>query len=118
MNVEMGLSDYISTMSQPAWVWQEGLDFPRLYSWSDSAREEIYHLFNYDQLSSVRDDLQLELPDFENLSLSSLCKSVQTNLTNYCSLAEHLTSLETTLDMMSLASHPLVISEKLKSKFK
>ena len=47
MEFDYGLTDFISTMSQPAWVWTNGLDFPRLYSWSEDARKEILNLLRY-----------------------------------------------------------------------
>ena len=47
MEFDYGLTDFISTMSQPAWVWTNGLDFPRLYSWTEDTRKELLNLFKY-----------------------------------------------------------------------
>ena len=108
MDVEIGLSDYIYTMAKPSWVWSSGLDFPRLYSWDDDAREELLKLFNYDTSLSHRGFLELEIPDFENLSLPSLCNSE--NFQNYCKIASNIPNLKTTMALMNTAKFPLRFS--------
>ena len=54
VDVKIGLSDFVSVMSQPPWVWNSNYDFPRLYSWSEGAKQPIFSLFNYDLTQSFR----------------------------------------------------------------
>ena len=109
VDVQFGLTDFISTMSQPSWVWENGMDFPKLYSWDRRAREEIFSLFNYNDALQFRATLDLESPNFENFSLPLLCKSDLKNtmgLSNYCEVAQNLPDIGTTLNLMSWANHP------------
>ena len=106
-------------MSQPGWVWTNGMDFPRMYSLESGAREELLDLFNYNDQLQFRALLDLEAPNFENMSLPSLCNTdlkVSEGLSKYCELVEVLPSLETTMKLMSLAKHPLNFEKKLKFK--
>ena len=75
IDVQFGLSDYIQSMALPSWVWSNGLDFPRLYSWDQKARDELLELLKYDKSVQQRGLLNLELPDFQNLSFPNLCDS-------------------------------------------
>ena len=94
-------------MALPTWVWTEKLDFPRLYSWSDSAREEMFRLFNYDTSLSQRALLELTEPNFQNISLPNICSKEGNNeLTNYCQLAENIPDIYTTMNLMNIAKFP------------
>ena len=94
-------------MSKPSWVWSSGLDFPRLYSWDYKATEELHSLFQYDSSLSHRGFLELEVQNFENLSLPSLCSSNSEKLNNYCKIAASVPNLQTTMELMTLAKFPL-----------
>ena len=101
-------------MALPTWVWTEKLDFPRLYSWSNAARDEIFHLFNYDTSLTRRDFLELIEPDFENFSLPSICSNgdkSKTNLTNYCQLAKDIPDILTTMNLMNMATFPQTLDD-------
>lgn len=73
VDVKLGLSDYISNMAQPAWIWTKNYDFPRLYSWDKKAKTSIFSLFNYDLAQSFKGNLRLSAPNFETFSLPTLC---------------------------------------------
>ena len=104
-------------MALPTWVWTENLDFPRLYSWSNAARDEIFRLFNYDTSLTRRDFLELSEPDFENFSLPNICD--KTDLTNYCELSEHIPDIFTTMHLMNMATFPQTLDDTfLKKKIK
>ena len=108
-------------MALPTWVWTEKLDFPRLYSWSNAARDEIFRLFNYDTSLTRRDFLELIEPDFENFSLPSICSNSvkSTNLTNYCQLANDIPDILTTMNLMNIATFPQTLDDTfLKKKIK
>ena len=108
-------------MALPTWVWTEELDFPRLYSWSNAARDEIFRLFNYDTSLTRRDFLELIEPDFENFSLPSICSNSDkgTNLTNYCQLANDIPDILTTMNLMNMATFPQTLDDTfLKKKIK
>ena len=108
-------------MALPTWVWTEKLDFPRLYSWSNAARDEIFRLFNYDTSLTRRDFLELIEPDFENFSLPSICSNSvkSTNLTNYCQLANDIPDILTTMNLMNMATFPQTLDYTfLKKKIK
>lgn len=97
-------------MSQPTWVWENGMEFPRLYSWNREARDEILSFFGYQKDLQFRALLDLESPTFENFSLPILCTSdlgEKVGLSNYCELAENLPDIRTTLKLMQWAKHPL-----------
>ena len=92
VDVKIGLSDYISNMAQPPWVWTTNYDFPRIYSWEKQARDSILSLYNYDQAQTFKGNLRLSAPDFENFSLPSLCTdpATRSNYTKYCEIVENL----------------------------
>ena len=119
LDVRISLSDYISNMAQPAWIWTTNYDFPRLYSWEKAAKDPVLSLFNYDQTQSFRGNLRLSAPDFQTFSLPTLCTdpASRLNYTGYCELAENLPDLETTLHLMHLAEYPLDFNENLKGLF-
>ena len=77
---DIGLSDYISLMSQPAYIMkvtiiintdiiltiviiimQEKYEFPRLYSWTKKAKQSVFALFNYMENASFRGDLKVTI---------------------------------------------------------
>ena len=102
----ISLTDYITLMSQPAKVWSDKYDFPRMLSLEDEAKNELYDFFNFDTSVDYRFKLKLKVPNFETISMSSLCNGNE-NFTNYCQILEKLPNLETTMHLMSLASNPL-----------
>ena len=106
-SMEIGLSDYIAFMAKPAWIWNNIYDFPPLYSLEYGARKEIQDFFNFDSSLPTADDLELKVPDFEKLSLPTVCENA--NFTNYCKLAKNLPDLQTTMHFMNLAKFPLEI---------
>ena len=110
METELGLSDFISLMSQPSWVWSDLYDFPRMNSWNELAREEIQKLFNYDLTLEYSDDLKLRRPNFEEISLHSICQN-NANFTNYCKLVKKLPDLQTTMHFMNLAMSPTTFDD-------
>ena len=120
VDVKIGLSDYISNMAQPPWIWTTNYDFPRLYSWEKAAKEPILSLFNYDQAQSFRGILRLSEPDFEKFSLPTLCSdpASRNNYSGYCQLAENLPDLTTTMHLMHLAEYPLDFNENIRNLFK
>ena len=91
-------------MALPSWVWSNGLDFPRLYSWDQKARDELLELLKYDKSVQQRGLLNLELPDFQNLSFLDLCDSK--NFEHYCKLYANIPDLKTTMDFMNIAKFP------------
>ena len=105
---EYGLTDYVKAMSRPAWVWRDGQKINKLYSFSESAREEILDLFNDKNLTSM--------PNFENLNL--LCTGQKLGIANYCGITKILPDLKTTFMLMNLATHPGLINEHLKTKLR
>ena len=119
-DLKYGLTDYISAMALPTWVWTEELDFPRLYSWSKAARDEMFSFFNYDTSLRQRDFLELIEPDFENFSLPDICgDNGKTELANYCQLAEDIPDIFTTMNLMNLAKFPQSLDETfIKGKIK
>ena len=110
IDVDIGLTEYISLMSQPAWVWKENYDFPRMYSLSEETREELQTLFNYDKTLRFSEKLKLKMPNFEKFSLPTACRGNQ-NFSNYCKLLEKLPDLQTTMHFMNLAKFPLNFQE-------
>ena len=111
-DVKIGLSDFVSVMSQPSRVWSSQLDFPRLYSLERSAQSEIFSLFNYDERLGLRTQQRLQTPDFEKFSLPSFCSGLESGQVQYCNITKQLPDLWTTMAMMNLAKHPLEIREK------
>ena len=112
IETKFGLTDFISSMSQPSWVWSNGWDFPRLYTWDDDAKTELFNLFNYDSSLLFRGQLDLEEPNFENISLPELCNSDQ--FPNYCNISEDVPDLLTTMHLMNLAKFPLNVKDIIK----
>ena len=110
-DVKIGLSDFVSVMSQPSTVWSSQLDFPRLYSLDRPAQSEIFSLFNYDESLGVRTQQKLRTPDFEKFSLPSFCSGPESDQVRYCNLTKQLPDLRTTMAMMHLAKYPLEIHE-------
>ena len=96
-------------MSQPAWVWKENYDFPRMYSLSAEARKELQTLFNYDSKIDYSENLNLKMPNFEKFSLPTVCQN--SSFSNYCKIVENLPDLQTTMHFMKLAKFPLDIHE-------
>ena len=96
-------------MSLPAWVWSNGMDFPRLYSWSNKARKELMDFLHYDYGLTLRSLQDLHTPQFENISFASICddRGASFNLTEYCKLSESIPNLEITMSLMNLAKFPL-----------
>lgn len=119
VDVKIGLSDFISNMAQPPWIWTTNYDFPRIYSWAKEAKDPIFALFNYDLTQTFRGNLRLSEPDFETFSLPQLCSDPDTrqNYTGYCKIAENLPDLTTTMHLMHLAEYPLDFNENLKGLF-
>ena len=103
-------------MSLPSWVWIEGQDFPRLYSWEDKARDEIMKNFQYQNGKISRANLELHSPNFETFSYGQWC-STSNNLSTYCSLSNNLPDLEITHQLMSLAFDSLQMKDNIKGKF-
>ena len=119
VETDIGLTEYISLMAQPAWTWREPWDFPRLYSWNSEARDEIMKLFNYNNDALFRGLIELHEPNFENFSLPTICDNEENEiLTNYCKMLKTLPSLQTTMDLMFLATFPLNINDNLSNNFK
>ena len=110
-DVKIGLSDFVSVMSQPERVWSSQFDFPRLYSLAKPIQSEIFSLFNYDDKLTVRTQQELQTPDFENFSLPSYCSGPESDQVRYCNLTKQLPDLRTTMAMMHLAKYPLEIHE-------
>ena len=113
----MGLTDFISVMSQPSFIWKEKYEFPRLYSWDSSAKNPIFSLFNYLLNASFRGDLELNEPDFEQFSLPTLCTERQNQFSGYCDLVENLPDLDVIMHLMHLAEYPLDFNENIKNLF-
>ena len=111
-DVKIGLSDFVSVMSQPSTVWSSQLDFPRLYSLERSAQSEIFSLFNYDESLGLRTQQRLQSPDFEKFSLPSYCIGPESGQVQYCNITKQLPDLRTTMAMMHLAKYPLEIREE------
>ena len=111
-----GLADFISMMSQPSKVWQEPWHFPRFYTWSDAAKDELFDKFNYDYSQLFRGTLSLQEINFEHFKLPHLCTSG--NMSEYCSISKKVPDLKTTMELMQLAKYPLKVTDNLKSKFR
>ena len=107
-------------MSNPSWVWNKPYEFPRFYTWNDTAKEELFALFNYIESPDIffRGMFKLTKIDFETFDLPNLCEDVSRNMSEYCRIAEKIPDLEATLDMMNLASNPMYLNENLKEKIK
>ena len=119
-DVEIGLSDYISLMAQPPYIWREKYEFPRLYSWSQPAQDSIFTLFNYMKNASFRGDLKLTEPNFETFSLTTLCTDPDRRslYEDYCRMTENLPDLELMMHLMHLAEYPLSFNEEIRDLFK
>ena len=104
----IGLSDFLTIMSQPSWIWSEIYDFPRLTSLNDLVRNEIQTFFNYDTSLEYSENLKLKKPNFEKDSLKSVCNTnfYSANLTNYCKMLQNLPDLQLTMQLMNLALSP------------
>ena len=107
-DVQIGLRDFITGLSQPIRAWKSGFDFPKLNSWSHEAKMEIFKLFNYDESLFFRGIIDVVMPDFQNVIKSPLCRNAEfNNLTNYCEIVKRLPDLKTTMSLMHLAKYPL-----------
>ena len=110
--ISFGLTDFIITLLQPAWIWESGLEFPRLYSWNKDAVTDIHNLFQYNTNASSRGNLLLETPDFQTDPQLS-------TLDGYNQLSKNVPDLDTTMQLMGLALNPSktesVMFENLKS---
>ena len=108
MDAAIGLSDFMTIMSQPSWIWSEIYDFPRLTSLDDLVRKEIQTIFNYDTSLEYSENLKLKKPNFEKDSLKSVCNTnfYSANLTNYCKMLQKLPDLQLTMQLMNLALSP------------
>ena len=102
---EIGLSDFITMMSQPVKIWTDSYDFPKMRTLSSGARKEIQDFFNFDPTVNTRDLLTLRTPDFETIQIKSLCSN--SNFTNYCKMIQNFPDLQTTMHLMSLATDPV-----------
>ena len=110
VQTEIGLSDYVSVMAKPSWVWTNAWDLPKLYSWEQKTKLELFDLFNYDQRLQKLNNLKE--PNFEKFSLSSLCKGENNVLLKrYCKVTKTLPDLQTTMILMQLAKFPLSFKE-------
>ena len=105
-------------MSLPARVWTDWTELPRLYTWTDAARNELLALFNFDHELWFRGLLSLKEIDFETFDLASRCNKKNNNMTEYCKLTKTLPNLKVTMDMMNLASSPINFESKLKQNLK
>ena len=115
----MGISDFISVMAQPSFIWREKYEFPRLYSWNDTAKNEIFSFFNYLQNATFRGEIELKETDFEtDFSLPTLCSEKRNLFSGYCDLAENLPDLDVIMHLMHLAEYPLDFNENIKNLFK
>ena len=117
-NVNMGISDFISVMAQPSFIWKEKYEFPRLYSWDSTAKNQIFNLFNYLDNLAFRGELELKEPDFEQFSLPTLCSKRRNEFSCYCDLVENLPDLDIIMHLMHLAEYPLDFNENIKNLFK
>ena len=120
VKTEFGLTDYISSMSNPAWVWSMPYEFPRFYTWNDTAKEELFAQFNYIESPDIffRGMFELKKIDFEIFDLPNLCNDDSRNMSEYCTVAEKVPDLEKTLDLMNLASNPVSFNDNLKERIK
>ena len=116
----MGLTDFVSAMALPSSIWKEKFEFPRLYSWDNIARNQIFSLFNYlpYPLTDSRANLKLKEPDFENFSLPTLCSERRNDFLGYCDLVENLPDLDVIMYLMHLAQYPLDFNENINNLFK
>ena len=119
-SMEIGISDFLKLMSRPPTIWGDKLDFPLLKSLDDDLMNFIYGMFNFDPEMSVRDYMDVSVPNFENMSLASYCTNVDDEKVNkYCQMAENLPDLDEIMSLMYLASSPTTISSvKLNNKIK
>ena len=104
-------------MAKPPWVWTNGWDFPKLYTWEYKAKMELFDLFDYDP--DLEELNNLKEPNFETFSLPSICKGANNVLLKrYCKVTKHIPDLHTTMLLMQLAKFPLTFKEDLKKKFR
>ena len=104
----IGLTDFMTLMSQPSWIWSDIYDFPRMNSMDDLARKEIQTFFNYDTSLEYAENLKLKKPNFEKDFLKSVCNGqfYNANFTNYCKMLQNLPDLQLTMQLMNLAMSP------------
>ena len=116
----IGITDFISAMALPSFIWKDQFEFLRLYSLDDTARNQIFSLFNYlpYPLTNNRIDLRLKEPNFENFSLPMLCSERRNSFSGYCDLVETLPDLKVIMHLMHLAQYPLNFNENIKTLFK
>ena len=107
-------------MAQPALIWSQKYEFPRLYSLDKLAQEEIFKLFNYEDDITFRGDVKLKTPIFENYSLPTLCTNPDTKnqMLKYCELEENLPDLFQIMHLMHLSEYPLDFNENIKGLIK
>ena len=104
-------------MAKPPWVWTNGWDFPKLYTWEYKAKMELFDLFDYNP--DLEELNNLKEPNFETFSLPSMCKGADNVLLKrYCKVTKHIPDLHTTMLLMQLAKFPLTFKEDLKKKFR
>ena len=113
----IGISDFISVMAQPSFIWREKYEFPRLYSWDETAKNQIFALFNYLLNATFRGEIELQEPNFEQFSLPTLCSERRSQYSGYCDLAENLPDLDVIMHLMHLAEYPLDFNENIKNLF-
>ena len=119
-DAKIGLSEFISLMAQPALIWRQNYEFPRLYSLDEKAQLQIFNLFNYQQNESFRGNMKLTEPNFEEFSLPTLCKDSERRKTisDYCDVEENMPDLGLTMHLMHLSEYPLDFNENIKGLFK
>ena len=91
-------------MAQPTSIWKDGEEIKQLHSLNEKAREELLLLFNDKNSTTLEQETQI-------------CSGSR-NLPNYCALANNLPDLKTTLQLLSLAKHPLRMTDQLKTKLR
>ena len=104
----IGLTDFMTLMAQPSWIWSDIYDFPRMNSMDYLARKEIQTFFNYDTSLEYAENLKLKKPNFEKDFLKSVCNGqfYNANFTNYCKMLQNLPDLQLTMQLMNLAMSP------------
>ena len=117
--MDIGITDFIRSLSRPSWVWADKYDFPWLPSVDTDIEKLILNMFNLNP-SIHRDKVKIIVPNFEKMSIATFCTDPSNDtVKKYCELAENLPEIEDIMQLMFLASSPHDISTTtLKKKIK
>ena len=104
VDMEVGLSEFITLLSTPADMFNKPLEIPGLNTFPKEVRHEVMKLFNYSHLID-REDQKLNQPDLK-AKICSQENFAPSNLASYCRQAKKLPTIEKIMPLLRLAKHP------------